>query len=272
MFFTLWKGSRMEHAKSEGVQSVSRALTLLKVLAQHDEGSRVSDVARQTGLAVSTAHRLLTTLEVAGFAQFESDTALWHVGREAFAVGSAFGRRRNFVAPALPFLRRLRDATRETANLGLLDADQLVTVSQVESREIMRAISPPGGRVPVFCSGMGKAILATWPDADIAAFAARTGFHPLTSRSHRDLATAMAEIAEIRARGWALDDEEHVTGLRCVAAVVWSPQGEAACAISVSGLAARLTPERLPAIGRQVAQAAADLTQSLGGRAAELTA
>ncbi len=255
----------MSGQKTEGVQSVTRALGLLKILSRHDEGLRVSDIARQAELAVSTTHRLLTTLELQGFAQFEPDRALWHVGREAFAVGAAFGRRHNFVAPALPFLRRLRDVTRETANLGILDNDELVTISQVESREIMRAISPPGGRVPAFCSGMGKAILATWTDADIAAFAARTGFRPLTGRSHRGLDTAMQDIARIRTRGYALDDEEHVTGLRCVAAVVWSPHGEPACAISVSGLAARLPDDKIAAIGKVVKTAAMDLTDQLGG-------
>lgn len=101
------------------VQSVARALTLLRLLGGIEDGARVSTLAREAGLAVSTAHRLLTTLEEHGFAQFDPDGALWHVGREAYAVGAAFGRRRNYVAPALPHLRRLRDATRETANLGI---------------------------------------------------------------------------------------------------------------------------------------------------------
>ena len=256
-----------ENTSGQGVQSVVRALGLLKVLARSDDGARVSDLAREVGLAVSTTHRLLTTLETQGFAQFEPDTALWFVGREAFAVGSAFGRRRSFVAPALPFLRRLRDVTRETANLGILDNDALVTVSQVESREIMRAISPPGGRVPVFCSGMGKAILATWSAADVEALVDRVGFSPLTSKSLRTKAALLADLDRCRARGYALDDEEHVTGLRCVAAVVWSPQGEAAGAISVSGLAARLTEDRIAIVGAAVRQAAEDLTARLGGMA-----
>ncbi|WP_138471480.1 IclR family transcriptional regulator [Poseidonocella sp. HB161398] len=252
--------------KGGGVQSVTRALGLLRLMARSDEGHRVSDLAREAGLAVSTAHRLLTTLESEGFAQFDAEEALWHVGREAYAVGAAYVQRRNFVAPAMPYLRRLRDETRETANLGVLDIDHLVTLSQVESREIVRAISPPGGRVPAFCSGMGKAILATWPDDQIADFAARTGFHPLTSHSHRGLDTAMEDIARIRGQGFAVDDEEHAPGLRCIAAVVWSESGEAACAISISALSARLVPEKFAAAGEKVARAAADLSQRLGGR------
>ena len=248
-----------------GVQSVARALSLMRLLAQEDGGSRLSDVARAAGLPVSTAHRLLTTLEQQGFAQFEPAYSLWHVGRDAFTVGLAYGRRLSFVAPALPLLRRLRDATRETANLGILDDDHLVTVSQVESREIRRALSPPGRRVPVFSSAMGKAILATWRDQEVLALADRAGLPPLTTKSLRSREAALAEIARTRARGWALDDEEFNLGMRCLAAVVWSPQGEAACAISISGAAVRLTEDRLEPLGALVAQAAEELTGVLGG-------
>lgn len=259
----MWKGYAM--AEKTGVQAVGRALDLLKRLGQSDEGLRVSDLSRQSGLAVSTTHRLLTTLELHGFAQFNRATSLWHVGREAFAVGAAFGKRKNYIAPALPFLRRLRDQTKETANLGILDHDELVTVSQVESREITRAISAPGGRVPVFCSGMGKAILSTWEDSDIVGLAKRVGFRPMTPRSLRTIEAALEDIQQVRNKGFAYDDEEHVTGLRCVAAVVWSPQGEAACAISISGLAARMSDERMEQFGKIVASSAADLSRSLGG-------
>lgn len=147
----------------------------------------------------------------------------------------------------------------------ILDDDQLVTISQVESREIRRALSPPGRRVPVFCSAMGKAILASWRDDEVLALADRAGLPPLTTKSLRSREAALAEIARTRARGWALDDEEFNLGMRCLAAVVWSPQGEAACAISISGAAVRLTEDRLEPLGRLVAQAAQELTLVLGG-------
>ncbi|MBR9765416.1 MAG: IclR family transcriptional regulator [Rhodobacteraceae bacterium] len=255
----------MSGSGAEGVKSVKRALDLLTLLGVNDEGLRVSELARQSGLAVSTTHRLLTTLESQGFTQCDPETSAWHVGRAAFTVGTAYGRRRNFIAPALPYLKRLRDQTHETANLGILDNDRLVTVSQVESRQIVRAISPPGGHTPVFCSGMGKSLLATWPDAEITALAERTGLRPMTPRSLTTLQAVLTDIAQIRRRGYAVDDEEHIQGLRCVAAVVWSPTGEPACAISISGLAARLTPERLEAAGAQVRDAARSLTEHLGG-------
>ncbi|WP_412564938.1 IclR family transcriptional regulator [Thalassobius sp. MITS945101] len=167
----------------------------------------------------------------------------------------------------MPFLKRLRDTTRETANLGVIEDGEVVTLSQVESREIMRAISPPGGRVPVMCSGMGKAILATWEDTAIDRAIERHGLRAMTKRSLTSPDAVHSEIRNIRQRGYALDDEEFVMGLRCVAAVVWGPSGEPACAISVSGLASRMTPEKVQQTGVTVQRLARELTEVLGGKA-----
>lgn len=252
--------------RSGDVQSVSRALDLLTRLGASDEGQRLSDLARAANLAVSTAHRLLTTMQQAGFVHFDAVRSEWHVGREAFAVGAAYVQRRDFVAPAMAYLRRLRDESRETANLGILEDGQLVTLAQVESREITRAISPPGGRVAATCSAMGKALLATWNDEQIALFCRQNGFRRLTPKSHRTLTSLMTDIGTIRKRGFAIDDEEHVAGLRCVAAVVASPQVDAICALSVSGLANRLSPARADEVAARVVAAAWEFAQKIGLR------
>ncbi|WP_342238377.1 IclR family transcriptional regulator [Inquilinus sp. OTU3971] len=260
--------ARVEGAPRSGsVQSVERALSLLEALGEDEEGTRLTDLALRTGLSPSTVHRLLTTLEQRRFVQFDPSDGMWHMGRQAFAVGAAFVRQRNFVAPALPFLRRLRDQTRETANLGVADDGEMVCLTQVESREIMRAITRVGGRAPMASSGMGKAILSTYSEADVAAVVARHGLPRLTPQSLTGGAGLAAELARVRAHGYAVDDEEFVTGLRCVAAVVHDAQGEALCAISVSGLATRLTAERAAALGPLLRDTARELTRTLGGHA-----
>lgn len=251
--------------RSGSIQSVERAMALLEVLGEDEEGYRLTDLATRTGLPPSTVHRMLTTLEKRRFVQFDQSDGMWHVGRAVFTIGSAFVRQRNFVAPALPYLRRLRDLTRETANLGVVDDGEVVVLSQIESREIMRAITRVGGRVPMAASGMGKAILATYSEADVDAIvsaspARRAAPHPL-SRAELD-----RQLAAARTNGYALDDEDFVPGLRCVAAVVYNAQAEALCAISVSGLAQRLTGERIANIGRLLNDTARDLTHALGGR------
>lgn len=246
------------------VQSVDRALTLLELIAKDPEGSRLSDLARAATLAPSTTHRLLTALEQRGFAQSDAATGRWHIGRRAHTVGAAWGSARTLLAPAMPHLRRLRDATRETANLGVIEAGHVITIAQAESREIMRAIATPGGGTPIFCSGMGKAIVATWEDDQIDHLIDLYGLTASTAHSLTKRDTVHAEIARIRGQGYAIDDEEHVIGLRCVAAVIMGPNGEAIAGLSVSGLAARMTPDKVARCAEAVRHAA----QEMSGRMA----
>jgi len=252
-----------------GVQSVDRAMALLEALGEDEEGYRLTDLAIRTGLSPSTAHRLLTTLAERRFVDFDPSDAMWHVGRQTFAVGSAFIRRRNFVAPALPYLRRLRDLTHETANLGVADDGEVVVLTQVESREIMRAITRVGGRAPMVASGLGKAILATYSPDEVAAIIQRHGMKRLTPKSVVRAGQLRGVLDKVRAEGYAVDDQEYLMGLRCVAAVVYNDQAEALCAISVSGLAARVPAERVPELGRLVRDVAGELTLALGGKRPE---
>jgi IclR family acetate operon transcriptional repressor len=255
-----------EGAKGGAVQSVDRAMLLLEALGEDEEGYRLTDLAIRTGLSPSTAHRLLTTLEKRRFVAFDQSDNMWHIGRQSFAIGAAFIRRRNFVAPALPFLRRLRDLTHETANLGIVDDGEVIVLTQVESREIMRAITKVGGRVPMVTSGIGKAILATYADEEVVAIIQRHGMKRLTPKSVVRAGELRDALATVRRDGYAVDDQEFLMGLRCVAAVVYNDQAEALAAISVSGLASRVPRERVPELGRLVRETARELTLALGGR------
>ena len=248
-----------------GVQSVDRALQIIETLAEDDEGYRLSDLAVRTGLSTSTAHRLLTTLEKRRFVQFDRSESKWHVGAQSFAVGATFTRRRNFVAQAIPYLRKLRDLTRETANLAVVDDESIIVLTRVESREIMRSLTKVGGRVAMVASGVGKAVLATYADEDVSAIIRHHGMPRLTEKSIVRAGELFRQLETIRRQGYAVDDEEACMGLRCVAAVVFNDCSEPLAAISVSGMTSRMTDERLPAIGAMVREVAAELTTALGG-------
>jgi IclR family transcriptional regulator, acetate operon repressor len=250
-----------------GVQSVDRALLIIETLAEDDEGYRLSDLAVRTGLSTSTVHRLLTTLEKRRFVQFDRDESMWHIGAQSFAVGSTFVRRRNFVTQALPYLRKLRDQTRETANLAVVDVGAMVVLTRVESREIMRSVTKVGGRVPMVTSGLGKALLSTYSEEDVFAIIQREGMPRLTSKSIVRAGELCKSLHDIRQQGYSVDDEEALTGLRCVSAVVYDDCNEPLAAISVSGKASRVPNDRLPVLGKLVREVAAELTMSLGGAA-----
>jgi IclR family acetate operon transcriptional repressor len=247
------------------VRSVDRAMILLEAVSEPAGGHRLVDLAGRTGLSPSTVHRLLTTLEHRRFVQFDPSDGLWHVGRKAFAVGSAFMRGRNFVAPALPFLRHLRDLTRETTNLGIVEDKEILLISQIQSREISRPISRIGGRVPLFASGMGKAFLASYTPDQVSASIAKRGLRRITSKTLVRRSALDADLTAVRENGYALDDEEFIPGLRCIASVVYDDMRQALCAVSVSGPLSRIPLERVPAIGKLVAATALELTLCLGG-------
>jgi len=255
-----------EHeTRDGGVQSVDRALSILETLAEDDEGYRLSDLAVRTGLSASTVHRLLATLESRRFVQFDRAESKWHVGSRAFTVGASFARRRNFSAQAIPYLRKLRDLTRETANLAVVDDEFIIVLTRMESREIMRSLTQVGGRVAMVTSGVGKAVLATYSDEDVGAVIRHHGMPRLTEKSIVRPSDLFKELENIRKQGFALDDEEACMGLRCIAAVVYNDCAEPLAAISVSGMTSRLTDDRLPEVGQIVREVAGELTVALGG-------
>jgi IclR family acetate operon transcriptional repressor len=251
--------------RDSGVQSVDRALSIIETLAEDDEGYRLSDLAIRTGLSTSTVHRLLATLENRRFVQFDRSQSKWHVGARCFTVGATFARRRNFAAQAIPYLRKLRDLTRETANLAVVDDEFIVVLTRMESREIMRSLTRLGGRVAMVASGVGKAVLATYSNEDVSAIIHHHGMPRLTEKSIVRPGELFKELEKIRRQGYAIDDEEACMGLRCVAAVVYNDCAEPLAAISVSGMTGRLTDERLPQLGQTVREVAAELTAALGG-------
>src|ERR1700754_4517600 len=252
-------------SRDGGVQSVDRALLIIETLAEDDEGYRLTDLAVRTGLSPSTVHRLLTALERRRFVQFDRAESKWHVGARSFTVGATFARRRNFTAQALPYLRKLRDVTRETANLAVVDDESIIVLTRMESREIMRSLTKVGGRVAMVASGVGKAVLATYADEDVNAIIRHHGMPRLTEKSIVRPSDLFRELENVRRQGFAIDDEEACMGLRCVAAVVYSDCSEPLAAISVSGMTSRVTDDRLPMLGRMVRDVARELTLALGG-------
>ncbi len=263
---------RRGRAPREGsghVQSLTRGLTLLERLSEERYGISLTDLAHRVGLAPSTTHRLLKSLEKLKFVYQDEERGRWYVGVRAFSVGTAFLRDRDFVAVARRFMRRLMEESGESVNLALLDAGEVVFVSQVECRQMMRALAPPGGRIGAHCSGVGKALLAALPESEVARILHRGGLPRLTANTIDTPARLKRELVSTRERGYALDDEEQAVGLRCVAAAIYDEYGEPLAAISLSGPKARITDARVPALAELVQRVAAEISAALGGRPPE---
>ncbi|MEO3428999.1 HTH-type transcriptional regulator BhcR [Pelagibius sp. CAU 1746] len=259
------RGAKRDAGKGGGqVQSLDRALSILERLAGAD-GMTLTDLAQSVGLAPSTTHRLLTTLQQRHFADFDEEYGVWVIGVGAFNVGNAFLRNRRLVTLGRPVMRRLMEDVGETVNLAVEDQNELVYVTQFESHAPMRAFFRPGRRAPMHASAVGKAMLAEIDDAALTALLHRKGMPRFTDKTIVDPTALRAELAKTRARGWGVDDEEHTVGMRCVAATIHNEHGEVIAGVSVSGPSVRVTETRLGELGARVVQAAKEITEQIGG-------
>jgi len=248
------------------VKSLGRALLILDTLAQHAEGLTLAMLARAVDLPPSTAHRLLTTLQHRRFARFDPLAKSWQIGLQAFIVGNAFARARDVVLIARPHMRRLMEECGETVNLYVMTDSDAVCMAQIESRQMMRAASRPGGRVSLHNSAAGKAMLAHTPQSDLSRILRVGGLPRLTGKTLISVEALRANLNAVRSRGYAIDDEEYAVGLRCVAAAVLDEYGAPLASLSVSGPTARMSDVRLDALGARVTEAALATTIEIGGR------
>jgi IclR family acetate operon transcriptional repressor len=246
------------------VQSLVRALKIVNRIALADDGISLTELAHQVGLSRSTAHRLLTTLEQERYVHFDGERRLWSVGMQAFSAGNAFLKTRSLVGTARPHMRMLMNESEETVNVAVMDNDEAIYLSQVECRQMMRAFARPGTRVPLHCSGVGKALLAAMPEQSWDKLIGN-GLPRLTSKTVRTPAALRADLALSRHRGFAVDDEEHAVGLRCIAAVIFNENQDPVAAMSISGPMARIPDARVPALGTLVRRQADAVTAQYGG-------
>ncbi len=249
------------------VQSLVRALALLNRISEApDKGVTLTELAQQVGLPPSTAHRLLTTLEQERYVRFDHGGRLWAVGVQAFVTGCAFTKTRSLVGLARPHMRHLMEESGGTVNLAVEDEGQAVYLAQVECRQMMRAFARPGSRVPLHCSGVGKAILSGISGKSLAKILHRHGMPRLTVKTIITPASLRADLDRVRVAGYAVDDEEHAVGLRCIAAPVFDETGDVVAAVSATGPMARLVDGRMAQLGALVLEASRGISADMSAR------
>jgi IclR family acetate operon transcriptional repressor len=222
-----------------GVQSIERAFAVLELVAASGGAVTLSALAREADLPPATLHRLAATLVDLGYLRQEASRRYALGARLALLADRSSA---GLSATALPHLAHLVDAIGETSNLAVLDGDQVAYVAQVPGRHSMRMFTEVGRRVQPHCTAVGKALLAaTRTDDEVRALLRRTGLPRHTPHTVVDADDLLEQIAQVRSRGYALDEGEQEVGVRCVAVHVTGAQ--LPLALSVSGPAPRMTDE-----------------------------
>lgn len=246
------------------IKSLDRAMEVFDYLSEA-QGKTLSELASDLDQSPATVYRILVTLEGRDLVEFDAEEQVWHIGPQAFVIGSRFLRRTSLVERARPILRKLMHETGETANLGGEQSGRVLFLSQVETHETIRAFFPPGTLSPMHSSGIGKALLAQMDDDRLDRLLANQKLESFTKHTITDIATLKTDLAETRARGFSIDGEEKNLGMRCIAAPVFDMHGEAVAGISVSGPTSRVGADQIAAFSRAVIESAEHLTRAIGG-------
>jgi IclR family transcriptional regulator, acetate operon repressor len=220
------------------VQSVDRALGVLEALAASGAPVGVGEVADLTGLPQGTVHRLLQTLQQRGYVRRDLSRK-YSLGTGAIRLADAA--QRALARSARPHLAELVKLSGETANLAVLDGDDVVYIAQISSPHTLRMFAEVGRHVPPHSTAVGKVLLAALPREQALAVLGRTGLTPRTATTITDLDAFAAELDRVAEQGWAADEQEQESGVRCVAVPVAGGPGPVVAALSLSGPADRFT-------------------------------
>jgi len=252
------------HSRNYHVQVLDRTVGILQVLADARSNLGPAEIAERLSLHKSTIHRLLTALERHGYIRKQAGNGKYGLGLKLFELGSRAVAGLDLRESAQPILERLVSETGETAHLCVMDGGHMISVAIAESRRTVRTPATVGRRSPLHCTAVGKAILAFLPERAVLALVKQHPLRKYTSRTLVSRAALGAELARIRGRGYAIDDEEVEDGLRCVGAPIRNYSGAVIASMSIAGPSFRLTRSRIPVLADAVVNAAERLSSDLG--------
>jgi DNA-binding IclR family transcriptional regulator len=260
--FALTPEERAE-TRDGGIQSVRRAASLLRAFGHGASELGVSELGRRLNLHKSTVSRLLSTLESEGLLERAPGTEKYRLGPEIARLAGRAEPLGDVRDVARPFLVELAEVTRETANLAVLDGDEVNNVDQVSGPHLVRVGNWVGRRTPLHCVANGKALLAFLPLVDLERLTAGP-LAAFTSLTLTRIDALRACLAQVRQLGYATALGEIEEGLNAIAAPIWDADGNVVAAISVSGPAYRVTAERVPELGQITRDFGQRVSQRLG--------
>jgi IclR family acetate operon transcriptional repressor len=238
----------------------------LAVIEALDEARRLGEIAERAGLPKPTVHRILQTLVERDFARAVGE-GRYQPGPRILALAGQVLSDLDYPRQFGPELRRLQERTSFTVHGAMLSGDEAIYVEKIEGQQPYRMASRVGMRLPLHATGIGKAVLAALPEDEALALLERTG---MPRRSANTITTERAmreEMRRIRARGFAIDDEENEANIRCVAAVVYGHLGRPVGGVSVSTLTFELSADGAAALAPEVMETAARISAALGAPA-----
>lgn len=232
------------------IQVADRLFLVLETLAETGPVGMV-DLSRMLDLHKSTVHRLLTSLIYMGYVRQDEDTGRYFLSFKLCELSNKILNKLDILDLIRPYLKRLAQLTGETVHFVQLDGTEAVYIYKEESSQnSVRMVSRVGSRIPLYCSGVGKAIAADMTEQQIRSFWENSRIEKLTEHTITDFDEFLSTIHAVRRNGYALDNEENETGVRCIAVSLPDFRGRAKYAFSISAPVGRMTDQRIEELAK----------------------
>src|SRR4030042_6913391 len=246
------------------INSILRASNILKCFLGEKAHFKISEIARQLGLDRSTTYRILLSLEKCGLVEKDQKTGEYSLGLSTFEIGNTYLRRMDFIKVSNPIMTELALKVRETIHLAVLSDIEIVYVDKVDSPRTLGVMSKIGQRGPVYCTALGKVLLAFQPEKDQSRIIRKIRLTPFTPRTITSKQKLVEELKAIRKQGYALDHREIEQDVECIGAPIQDHLGNVIAALSISGPQRKIgTPQEKHFVA-EVIRAAGVISSKLG--------
>lgn len=248
------------------LSSVRNAARLLKEFSRDSREIGVTELSRRLGIGKSTAHRLLNTLAEERLLEQDPDTGAYRLGLAMYELGASVSLHTDLHEACSPVLDQLRNATRETVQVAVLDDREVVYVERRESPQTLRLFGRVGHRNDAYCTSTGKVMLAYLPPRRLEPLLRDWELKPKTPFTIHDIEALRHELQLVRSRGWAENVQEAELGVASVASPIRNGLGEVVASVSVAGPLQRLTGDSLKRFARPCVDAGLAISRRLGFR------
>jgi DNA-binding IclR family transcriptional regulator len=252
-----------------GLRTLDRALGLLEMLCQSNDGLSLTELSQRSSLPKSTVHRLLGGLIARRLVSQDTYNQHYVPGIKLFELSQQALQKLRLRDQALPELRELCRETRETVHLAILDEGDVIYIDKEESPQTIRMFSAIGKRGPAHCTGVGKVLLAGLSDGDLSAVIRAKGLPRFTENTITDPEDLRTHLQTVRELGYAIDDREHESDIRCIACPVFDHRGVAIASISLTVPAFRASQEEIEGQAPVVRQYADRISRKMGWAGSE---
>lgn len=256
----------MLKVKNEGVmvQSVLRALKILDCFTGNNEELGISEISEYMDLSKSTTYGLVNTLKAVGYLAQDEKSKKYRLGIKLFELGNLVHRRIDLRAEARPLCMELSGEYGTTVHLATFDEGDVIYIDKLVNYDMQIASSQIGRRAPMYCTGVGKSILAYIDNEYLDKYVFSRELKKITKNTISTREQLIEELQITRSRGYAIDDEEIEIGLRCVAAPIFDYNAYPIAAVSVSATFRKMNDSMIEKISKDVKQCALKISERMG--------